>query len=113
MAEPVHQWSELEQLQCAVVAWAEEKWPGADLLVKCRKLTEEVGELAEAVARFCSDQNADQVSRHFNHARDEASDCFIALLHIFEMLGLGGDSIVAHSREVFLRRRDRKDPRDA
>jgi NTP pyrophosphatase (non-canonical NTP hydrolase) len=94
--------SDLTALQHEVSEWAEKRWPDADILSKIRKLTEEVGELAEAAARFASMQTDEDIGETYHHLREEAADCQLVLLHIFKLLGIDGHySLAAHCREVW------------
>ena len=76
----------MQQLENQIKQWADGKWPNRTLASRLRKLGEEFGELAEAVA-------SREGYRHYGKdasslcAVKEAADCAIILSDICSMLG--------------------------
>ena len=85
----------MNELELRVKRFADSRWPKRDLAGRVRKLGEEFGELAEAVARLESVSNGHgEIFKRRNHVAEEAADCAIILSDIVGLLGLSLEDVV-------------------
>lgn len=101
-------------LENRIFELANERWPNRDLPNRMRKLGEEVGELAEAVARlqWAEGQASDGIVDQMKEAvRMEAADCAIVLTDLLALLDRRSLN-VAMRQKVLLNANGSPDPND-